>query len=647
MQRDLLQLQQHHDQDAIVPVTFTYYFAELGDIYPQPNFMISAPDAVTLSDGSILVAASDTPLSAASILNADGVETLPLSGLPFSRPAVTALAGGGFAMAGFNDGNLVISGFNSAGAGIFTATRDYSYVLNNADIVQLTGGNIVTVCQGDFDPDLKDFDIYMDIRSATGDGGTFAGLAMDTGSDTNPCAAALANGDVAVAWTHWNETTSSSEVIFGIYDSAGNVVKAPTVADAVGTVNNDVSIVATPDGFVLAYTDNEANGIYTDIGLTAFDMAGNFQGHTLIGSDGYDDSRAALSTVSGNLLALTRTVFNVDLDIHVSLIDATTLASLTSSNVTQLPFGTHQNYSTVTTAALGHVAVFWQEVPYFGNSEVSGILLQAVRQAEGTAVDDVITGDDMRDQFQGRDGDDVLVGRGNSDTLNGQGGDDTLVGGSESDTLWGSLGADMLNCGSGNDYANGGEGADVMSGGSGIDVLSYLGSAQGVTVNLKLGTAAGGDAEGDIFTGFETLEGSAHADVLTGSALANRIFGGLGKDVMAGGAGRDTFVFETVSTSPGGTADVITDFRLDAAAGTAFFDRIDVSLIDATASTGTNDPFTFVGTGRFTGEGQIRAVALGTDTLLRFNTLGATGAEMDILLKNVTAASLTDADFIL
>lgn len=205
----------------------------------------------------------------------------------------------------------------------------------------------------------------------------------------------------------------------------------------------------------------------------------------------------------------------------------------------------------------------------------------------------------------------------------------------------------MLNGGAGNDYAEGGAGADILSGGRGIDVLSYAGSAKGVTVNLDLGIAKGGDAGGDLFTGFETLQGSAYADTLTGDRLANRIFGGNGLDTLTGGAGRDSFVFEAIATSGTGTPDVINDFRLDTAAGTGFVDRIDVSFIDAAASTGTDDAFTFIGAANFTAEGQIRALQIGADTLLKFNTQGTSGTEMEILLKNVTAAALGDVDFIL
>ena len=57
--------------------------------------------------------------------------------------------------------------------------------------------------------------------------------------------------------------------------------------------------------------------------------------------------------------------------------------------------------------------------------------------------------------------------------------------------------------------------------------------------------------------------------------------------------------------------------------------------------------FTFIGTSGFTGIGQIRAVQIGADTLLRINVTSDPGVEMEILLKNVSAAALTELNFIL
>ena len=168
------------------------------------------------------------------------------------------------------------------------------------------------------------------------------------------------------------------------------------------------------------------------------------------------------------------------------------------------------------------------------------------------------------------------------------------------------------------------------------------------------GHALQGGAEADYIlglTGNDRLVGRGGADLLSGGAGADVLIGGGGGDKLAGGTGRDTltgntgadrFVFAALDHSAVGLQrDTIADFV--AAEG----DRIDVSKIDAKAGIPGDQDFQFIGSAAFTGEGQIRAVQSGADTILRFNAVGTAGTDMDILLKDVVAASLHGTDFIL
>ena len=87
------------------------------------------------------------------------------------------------------------------------------------------------------------------------------------------------------------------------------------------------------------------------------------------------------------------------------------------------------------------------------------------------------------------------------------------------------------------------------------------------------------------------------------------------------------------------TRDRITDF-------VHLSDKINLISIDAKAHAIGNNAFTFHGTLPFNGEGQVRVVQSGPNTIVEVNTTGTTGAEMTIQLDNVTAAALTAADFI-
>ncbi len=138
-----------------------------------------------------------------------------------------------------------------------------------------------------------------------------------------------------------------------------------------------------------------------------------------------------------------------------------------------------------------------------------GDVISGIENIAGSALPDVLTGDDSANE---------LAGNGGADELRGNGGDDVLAGGA---------------------------GADRLDGGAGADTLSYRLSVAGVRVDLAAGTAAGGYAEGDTFTGMENVTGSAYRDSLTGDAGANRLEGAGGDDVLHGGAGADYLLGNT------------------------------------------------------------------------------------------------------
>jgi Ca2+-binding RTX toxin-like protein len=113
------------------------------------------------------------------------------------------------------------------------------------------------------------------------------------------------------------------------------------------------------------------------------------------------------------------------------------------------------------------------------------------------------------------------------------------LGSNGNDNLIGTAGIDYIFGVAGNDLITGGAGGDSLSGGAGIDTLLYIGSSAGVTVDLTSGEASGGDAEGDIFSGFENIVGSSYNDTLIGDTGANTLSGGAGNDALYGSWGND------------------------------------------------------------------------------------------------------------
>ena len=223
-----------------------------------------------------------------------------------------------------------------------------------------------------------------------------------------------------------------------------------------------------------------------------------------------------------------------------------------------------------------------------------GDVIVDVENVLGSGYGDVLGGDDGGNRLSGIDGNDRLSGRGGDDVLEGGEGADRLLGGAGMDTvsysgsdeavtvyLWkgtgegghaegdvivdvenvlgsgygdvlggdsdanrlsGAGGDDRLLGRGGDDVLEGGAGADRLLGGRGVDTVSYSGSDEAVTVDLKAGTGEGGHAEGDTIAGVENVVGSEHGDALGGNSGGNRLDGGDGDDMLDGGAGADRLV---------------------------------------------------------------------------------------------------------
>ena len=150
--------------------------------------------------------------------------------------------------------------------------------------------------------------------------------------------------------------------------------------------------------------------------------------------------------------------------------------------------------------------------------------------------------------------------------------DDKLEGGSGENVIKGGSGNDWLISGGSDNRLEGGSGRDRLDGGSVGGFLSYEGSGSGVSVDLSdrststtlsdadaalFDTAtlagvikvSGGDASGDLATGFVNVIGGRGGDTLTGDDAANELrgmggndtlTGNDGDDILKGGEGRDT-----------------------------------------------------------------------------------------------------------
>lgn len=215
----------------------------------------------------------------------------------------------------------------------------------------------------------------------------------------------------------------------------------------------------------------------------------------------------------------------------------------------------------------GH-ATTYDNSAYLGDTDephgVEGII--------GSAYDDWLEGSADENLLFGGDGDDVLTGGAGADAIIGGNGFDMAAyvgssvgvrvsicgciaeyGDAEGDLLdsieylFGSSHDDELQGSFGDDTIQGGAGADILDGEDGFDTLSYTHSNVGVYIILANGVAAGGDAQGDAFSNFEAVVGSAWADRLYGGGGNQTIEGGGGNDVLDGGGGIDTVSYENTA----------------------------------------------------------------------------------------------------
>ena len=260
------------------------------------------------------------------------------------------------------------------------------------------------------------------------------------------------------------------------------------------------------------------------------------------------------------------------------------------------------------------------------------------------------------DNVTGGDGDDQLYGMNGADTLIGGGGNDLLTGGAGHDSMQGGLGDDFYVVNTTSDVVTEASGAGIDTVFTDVtytlaanvenlilsqsDILGVGDPALNGTGNSLANRLTGND-RGNVLTG---LDGN---DPLDGGDGDDVLVGGNGADSLNGGAGADRFDFNATSESPSGAGrDLIIGFDgLGAASG----DLIDVSTIDARTGTSGNQAFIFMGTGAFTGSGQIRVVDNGSEVILQFNTNTNTSTvEMEIVVQGVLdPLTITAADFIL
>jgi Ca2+-binding RTX toxin-like protein len=313
-----------------------------------------------------------------------------------------------------------------------------------------------------------------------------------------------------------------------------------------------------------------------------------------------------------------------------------------------------------------------------GYTIANGVTIENAQSGSGA---DALTGNEAANRLEAGAGDDSLSGGGGNDLLIGGLGADRMDGGGGSDLFL--IGSDDSGIGLARDVIAGFEqgidridlsgtgasrfiGTSDFSGGAGqVRFVAVAGTTlievdqngdrltdfqieldSGVQLSLDdfvgLADANGATAGSDVINGTsasEVLRGYGGNDVINGNGGNDQLIGGAGADRLTGGAGRDFFVLESVSDSPVGGADTITDF-------TRKWDRIDLSGIDAIAGTPANDAFQFIGKNAFSGQAsELRYVNSNGMTIISGDVNGDAVADFQVVLDDKMTLATTDFIF--
>jgi Ca2+-binding RTX toxin-like protein len=541
-------------------------------------------------------------------------QTLTLTGSSAATVALSAGASSGNLAAGTYTGNLTVTG----GTGANTIT-----VGNGTNTI--TGGGGADILTGGTGSDTFNFSSAVNLGAAT----TIAGGA---GNDTIQMTAAATLTDASFLHAGSVETlrlTGASTITLGANAAGAGIVNVITGTGATGITDSngvtlDVNAAALANNTALTLIGSAAEVIAGLIGnITAGSLTGAL---TVTTGDATDNT---ISITSGSAATSITDSFNTD----IVTVNATALAQNTALTLIG-------SAAEVVTGLVGDIA--------------AGSLSGALTVTTGNAADNgiSITTGSAATSITASGASDVVTVHA---TALAQNTALTLIG-SAAEVVTGLVGDISAGSLSGALTVTTGDATDntiSITSGSGATSITASGTSDVVTVNATALTAntltlsgsaaatitlgTGGSLAAGADTGNLTVTGGSANNTITTGSGNDTIKGGAGADLLTGGAGSDHFVFAATSDSTVASHDRITDFVHSV-------DIIDTSAITALTTIG----------GLITGSAQVAANSIvwiqsGADTIVYANTSSVAksqgSADMEIVLTNVVASTLTSTDF--
>lgn len=598
-----------------------------------------------------------------------------------------------------------------------------SGIEGHPDVTALAGGGFAIAYEKHYTS--PDVDIMVQRYSAAGAAqGSIIVLDFSGAADGMPSIAGLNDGGMAIAW-HRTDVNGNTSMWTAVRNADGTQRSAAAQWDNNGVINRDVEVQALSNGgFAVFYEDSSWTGSAsdTDISELRFNANGSVSGNPIravqLGNNQQDIVTAASS--EGLIIAGFTSQFSssgIDPDAIAYIIGPDGVAASSALSIAgsgEQEYATGLTWMTADTFRMtyyqgGTGSVTLGDPDSSLNSRAFRVTRTVTADAAGSDID--WSGSIIRTTFNGSGSSDTFLAGNGNDDLSGGGGSDYLAGGGGGDILRSGSGANYLYGGDGNDIIvlDAGSSGDTVDGGTGSDILGVdgvghtLASLSGIervvlgvgsqliltgpqfanglplntivdgtgslVVNLsapgnvfaKLFTFTGtasmtvngssgsdiiklGNAVNTVFAGdgIDNVKGGTQIDTLNGGLGGDKITGGGGADIMTGNGGNDVFKYAAASDSLLSARDRITDFTIGQ-------DRLNFVKIDANAAVAGDQAFNFVGTGAFanTGVGQVRYANSGADLIVQADVNGDGVADMEIILQGLNGQTMTAADFVL
>lgn len=558
-------------------------------------------------------------------------------------PSATALADGGWVVAwtsrATDSGEIRLQRFDSAGAKVGGEVEVNTYTTSyqtRAAVTALEGGGWLVTWESE-GQDGQYGGIYQQRYSAAG-----AVVGAETRVNTTtadvqqiPSVTALKDGGWVVTWESF-DPVEGLDVWQRRYDATGAAVGGETRVNALlADERFETAVTALEDGgWVVAWASHLQDGDGTGVYQQRFGANGAAVGTEMLVNTttaNYQDTPSVTGLRDGGWVVCWESMAgdgsNADIYLQRYSAAGALVGGETIINVTT---DLMQSSPTVTALADGGWIVAW-------DSAQDGVGMNTYQRH--FAPD--IVGTTLADTLAGTAWDEVLYGLGGHDTLNGRGGRDTLVGGGGNDTYIVDRTVDDVReaAGQGTDRVLAASSFSIKSD-EAVENLTLTGTANTVGIGNAGNNAITGNTGANKLYGLagnDTLNGRGGADSLVGGDGDDTLTGAAGQDGLTGGAGADLFVFRVAVDSGPGNFDVITDFLRGV-------DRIDLSVLDANATTAGQQDFQFIGAAAFSANatGQLRYVFDGSKLMLYGSTDADADAEFEVQVMGATALGLGD-----